>query len=126
MVLLGLLEEELSCFLVEARHSLRWQIGALCHHKGAKERVYQILVLLIKKLVHNERHARGWVLDLTHHCDELTNDDSTIYLALHLSKTLLKDLDSAVLHGKVTESPIVTIEKHGGGHFLTLHDIDWR
>ena len=56
----------------------------------------------------------------------MTDDNSTIYLTLHLAETLLKDLDGAVLHSEVTESPIVTIEKNGCWHFLAFHGFNSR
>ena len=48
LVFLGLLEEELGGFFVEAGYSLRRQVRILGHGKGTKERVDQILVRLIE------------------------------------------------------------------------------
>ena len=48
LVFLGLLEEELSRFFVEAGDGLRGQVRVLGHCKGTKERVNQVLVRLVQ------------------------------------------------------------------------------
>jgi len=93
LILLGFLKEELSGLLVETRHSLRRKISVLSHGESTKESVDQILVLLVKELVHDEGHAGGRVLDLTHHGDDLADHNGAVNLALHLSKAFLKHLD---------------------------------
>jgi len=82
------------------------------------------LVLLIQKLVHDQRHARGWILNLAHHGDELSDDDSAIDLALHLAEALLEDLDCAIFHRKVTEAPVIAIKQDCSRHLLADHLFD--
>ena len=121
MIFLGLLEEELGSLLVETRHGLGWQVGVLSHDEGTKEGVNKILVLLIEKLVHDEWHARGRVLNLAHHRNKLANDYSAVNLALHLAKSLLEDLHGGILHGEVAKAPVIAVKQHGCGHFLSVH-----
>jgi len=126
VVLLGLLEEELSGLLVETRHGLRGQVSVLGHDERAEEGIDQVLVLLIKKLVHDQRHTRSRVLNLPHHRDKLTDDDSAIDLALHLAEFLLEDFHGSVLHGEVAEAPVIRVKKHGAGNLLANHSLDRR
>ena len=121
MVLLCLLQEELSSLFVEFGNSFGWQISVLGHNESTEERVDQVLVLLVKELVHDQRHASSWVLNLAHHRNKLANDYSAVNLALHLSESLLEDLHGGILHGEVAEAPVIAVKQHGCGHFLSVH-----
>lgn len=94
-------------FLVEAGYGLRRQVRILGHGEGTKERVDQVLVRLVKELVHDERHAGGWVLDLAHHGNKLADNYGAINLALHVAKFVFEDLDGGVFHCKVAKAPII-------------------
>jgi hypothetical protein len=38
-----------------------------CENKGAIQGVYQVLVVFIHKLVHNNWHSSRWICKLSHH-----------------------------------------------------------
>lgn len=107
LLLLGLLEEELSCFLVEAWDHLRWQIGVLGHYESTVEGIDEELVFFVEQLVQNLQQPGGWVLNLAHHRDQLSYDDGPIDLALHLAKFILENLDRSLIHDKVAKTPVI-------------------
>jgi hypothetical protein len=50
----------------------------LCGQQGSPQCVNEVLILLINHLMQNLRQSCCWVFDLSHHDNDLANDDCAI------------------------------------------------
>ena len=67
LVFLSLAQEKVRDFFIKLGHSFRWEIDLGCENKGAIQGVYQVLIVFIHKLVHNNWHSSRWICKLSHH-----------------------------------------------------------
>ena len=122
---LGLLEEERGDFKVEFRYSFHGEEVRFCEHEGTENSVDQILVLLSHELVHEDRKAGGGVLELTYHCHDLSNNDSSVKRILNLRESLLEDTGRRLIKHEMAKTPVVIVKQDSGRNLFT-HELSQK